>query len=592
MAGGMSSQKSGGLLPSGQRFSPFGIHAEGIPEVVQHPVRVHNLQILQISSHILGKDGVVAVQADVAEVELCGNCGRSLRYSVGYMNGRHNLNVIVNQCSGNLHSSLRGGEIRHIKICGPYHFYFSGGVVLICNLQFSRQRRQRVNGSLHFHVLHFHNVQFLVNRNHRGGKLFLHGHRIVRYRSGQGNVHRIAYRACHSSVRSNYLRIRADPADGRSALSRCGEHQILAYRSQPRQFQGFRVSGHDFIGGQLLFYRNLKFLGITRLPGGDGSGQSNHRVSAAGGRSGHRTVGGDHRFIAGCPGDVGTRGSRGGQSQILDDCAQVSQIQPCFVFGNFFVIRNIEFLSNLLRCHGVVVDFEIRNPAVHDVVLKLSVADEGVVRVLQDGQIRVRLFCSDEDAVLIEGHFLLGAVKGDGGEDPFSCLQGLLLLRSLLVAPSGIGDGGSVSHMTRVGAVSDQVHIGSGVKVSVILLEAEIPDSLVAAAGNVQIHPAADGHVLQAVEDACGQFYIGVGVAGSAALEIIGGVIRSVNIHILGGYLGSCRADYAGVAVSAHVIDNGSGLQGLKVIPEYQSVLLCLRSRSVLLCRHNTLHRQ
>ena len=99
--------------------------------------------------------------------------------------------------------------------------------------------------------------------------------------------------------------------------------------------------------------------------------------------------------------------------------------------------------------------------------------------------------------------------------------------------------------MTRVGAVGDQIHIGSGVEVSVILLEAEIPDSLVAVAGNVQIHPAADGHVLQAVEDACGQFYIGVGVAGSAALEIIGGVIRSVNIHILGGYLGSCRADYA-----------------------------------------------
>ena len=146
--------------------------------------------------------------------------------------------------------------------------------------------------------------------------------------------------------------------------------------------------------------------------------------------------------------------------------------------------------------------------------------------------------------------------------------------------------------MAIVVAIGDQIHIGSGVEVSVILLEAEIPDSLVIAAGNVHIHPAADGHVLQAVEDACGQFYIGVGVAGSAALEIIGGVIRSVNIHILGGYLGSCRADYAGVAVSAHVIDNGSGLQGLKVIPEYQSVLLCLRSRSVLLCRRNTLHGQ
>ena len=125
--------------------------------------------------------------------------------------------------------------------------------------------------------------------------------------------------------------------------------------------------------------------------------------------------------------------------------------------------------------------------------------------------------------------------------------------------------------MSGVVAGVQQIHIAGGVV-------ADVPDAGVAG-GLVDIHPAADGHGVQAVEHAGGHLHIVVAGAGLAALEHDGGLGLAEDLHFLGFHAAAAGHDLAALAVAADVVDNGAGLQRLKVVVEDQALVgpgLCL----------------
>ena len=571
VAGGVAAQQARGLLPAGEGLSALGVLTEGGAEVVEHPVGVHDLQVLQGAAHVLAEHGVGAVQRHVIQVE-----------QVGLGLGGHIVLILHGDGGGDLHGGVHhmageglgaGGGVHLAGLSGgPGHLFHTGGGVLIGDLHHGGQGGNDAHGGGHVHGLSLDDVQPLIEGQdgHVEGAGLLGG--AIGDGGGEGDGDGLAHGAGHGAVVGQVLLVGALPGDGGVQSATGGENDILHHGGEAAQVDGVGVSAHPLLIGGLGDDGDGKLLGAAHVAGGDGGGEGGGGVGLTGLGTGDYAGVGDDIGIGGLPGDGAASHAGGGQVQVVGEGGGVAQRQGVIVPLHPLVVGDVVHGGHFVLGHGVVIDAEVGHHAVEQVVSKLAIADVVLGGALQNGQVGVGDHrVAHLGAVLVHGHGVGLPVKGDGGELPHPGVQSGALLRAHLVAPAAVGEGGGVAGVSGVVAGVQQIHIAGGVV-------ADVPDAGVAG-GLVDIHPAADGHGVQAVEHAGGHLHVVVAGAGLAALEHDGGLGLAEDFHFFGFHAAAAGHDLAALAVAADVVDNGAGLQRLKVVVEDQALVgpgLCL----------------
>ncbi|SCI46412.1 Uncharacterised protein [uncultured Clostridium sp.] len=121
--------------------------------------------------------------------------------------------------------------------------------------------------------------------------------------------------------------------------------------------------------------------------------------------------------------------------------------------------------------------------------------------------------------------------------------------------------------MSSVGTVGKQIHIGSRPT-------SDIPDPVILSIRNIQVHPTADGNILQTVENALRQLNIGMCRIRLSSVHNERRLLLAKNQISLCLYSCTCGTYNAGFSIAAQVVDDSSRLQRLEVIVKHQTFCL------------------